>query len=118
MTRNLDAKPILRQLAEIRRSIPYLQPGPPPPAPPTVPCTPEDFEYAALSEGVESLLHEVEAAIDYAYAQATVQALEVYYAAEELSRQPEHTELIPHVARMRAAWEEEHGGPIPERRSE
>ena len=115
MTRTLDAEPILRQLAEIRRAIPYLQPGPPPPEPSTVPCTAEDFEYAAVTESVESLLHELEAAIEHAYALATAKALEIYYTAEELSRQPEHAELIPHVERMRAAWEEEHGRPIPER---
>ncbi|HVE70311.1 MAG TPA: hypothetical protein VNI54_03005 [Thermoanaerobaculia bacterium] len=115
MNRTFDAEPILRQLAEIRRVIPYLQPGPPPPPSRTVPCTPEDFEYAAVADGVESLLHELEAAIDHAYALATAKALEIYYTAEELSRQPEHAELIPHVARMREAWEEEHGRPIPER---
>lgn len=118
-TKKLDAEPLLRQLAEIRRAIPYLQPGPPPPvtdgrmANLDGMLTEEDFEYAALADGVESLARELEAAIDYAYELAKAKALEIYYAAEELARDPEHAELIPHVERMREAYESDYGVPIP-----
>ena len=37
------------------------------------------------------------------------QALEVYYQAEELSREPEHEHLIAHVEAMRRAHEKEYG---------
>lgn len=75
--------------------------------------TEEDFEYAALADGLESLTRELEAAIDYAHRLAKAKALEIYYAAEELARDPEHAELIPHVARMREAYERDYGVPIP-----
>ena len=116
-TTKLDAEPILRELAAIRRAIPYLQPGLQPPASEgrVEAQSAEDFEYAALEDGLESLTKELEAALDHAYALATAKALEIYYAAEELARQPEHAELIPHVERMREAYEKEHGRPIPPR---
>lgn len=85
ITKKLDAAPILRQLAEIRRAIPYLQPGLPPP-------------------GVDGRAPD---------RLAKAKALEIYYAAEELARDPEHAELIPHVARMREAYERDYGVPIP-----
>jgi hypothetical protein len=115
-TKKLDAEPILRQLAEIRRAIPYLQPGLPPPgvdgrAPDLGGMlTEEDFEYATLADGVESLARELGAAIDPAYALAKAKALEIYYATEELARDPE---LIPHLARMREAYERDYGVAIP-----
>ena len=118
-THKLNAEVILRQLAEIRRAIPYLQPGPPPAvidgrAPDLEGMsTEEDFEYAALADGLESLTRELEAAIDYAHELAKAKALEIYYTAEELARDPEHAELIPHVERMREAYERDYGVGIP-----
>ena len=41
--------------------------------------------------------------------------LEVYYAAEDLARDPAHAELIPHVEAMRRAHEAQYGRPIPPR---
>jgi hypothetical protein len=40
-------------------------------------------------------------------------ALDVYYTAEELARNPEHAELLPHVDAMRQAHEAQYGRPIP-----
>ncbi|HEY0141825.1 MAG TPA: hypothetical protein VGF48_13080 [Thermoanaerobaculia bacterium] len=119
--KKLDAEPILRQLAEMRKSIPYLQPKPPRPAidgrAPAIDgsshWTEEDFEYAALADGLESLAEDIRLSVDYARAQALEKALEVYYATEELSRDPEHADLIPHVEKMRAAYERDYGHPIP-----
>jgi RNA-splicing ligase RtcB len=43
------------------------------------------------------------------------QALEVYYRAEELARDPEHANLIEEVKAMRLAHEKEYGFPPPPR---
>lgn len=120
-SKRLDAAPILRQLADIRKAIPHLQPPPPrrtgdgraPDVDGLPSWTEEDFEYAAVADGLASLADDLSAAIEHGNAVATARALEIYYAAEELARDPQHAELIPHVERMRAAYESEHGGPIP-----
>lgn len=119
--KKLDAEPILRELAEIRKAIPWLQPNTPRPESdgrmPDIDgvqaWTEEDFEYAAVADGLESLAGDLSAALEHARTVATEKALEIYYAAEELARDPAHAELIPHVERMRAAYEKEHGRPIP-----
>lgn len=121
--KRLDAEAILRQLAAIRKAIPHLPPDAPRPAsdgraPDTggvQSWTEEDFEYAAVADGVASLAGDLSAALERARNVATEKALEIYYAAEELARDPEHAHLIPHVERMRAAYESEHGRPIPPR---
>jgi hypothetical protein len=43
------------------------------------------------------------------------EAMEIYYTAEELSRQPEHARLIEHVEAMRRAHIAEYGYPPPPR---
>jgi hypothetical protein len=77
------------------------------------PRTAEEFEYAAVAEGLESLADELSTAIDRQHAKATEAALRIYYAAEELARDPEHADLIPRVERMREAYESSYGRPIP-----
>jgi hypothetical protein len=121
MTKKLEAELILRELAAIRHAIPFLQPNPPKPDPEgRAPLddgmqswTEEDFEYAAVEEGLASLAAELRASVDHAYALATQKALEIYYAAEELARDPANAELIPHVERMRESYERDYGTPIP-----
>ena len=123
--KRLDAESILRQLAEIRRAIPRVAPAPPQPATDgrardvegISSWSEENFDYAAVADGLSSLAGELSAAIDHAAAAATEKALEIYYAAEELARDPAHAELIPHVERMRAAYERDFGGPVPARRT-
>jgi len=119
-TKKLDAEPILRRLAEIRKSIPFLDQNPPRPSddgrlrPEAIqPRTAEEFEYAALAEGLESLADDLSTAIERQSAKATEAALRIYYAAEELARDPEHADLIPQVERMREAYESSYGRPIP-----
>lgn len=119
-TRKLDAELILRRLAEIRKSIPRLENGARrrtgdgrPPAGSIQPRTAEEFEYAAVAEALENLADDVSAAVDRANAEAMETALRVYYTAEELSRDPEHAHLIPHVEKMREAYMNTYGRPIP-----
>ncbi|HYR28311.1 MAG TPA: hypothetical protein VEU30_07570 [Thermoanaerobaculia bacterium] len=122
-TRKLNAEPILRKLAAMRRSIPFLGEAPPRiaidgrmTALDEFPLeTAEDFEYAAVAEGLQSLADDVSALVAQQRARLEEQALEIYDAAEELARDPEHADLIPHVERMRAAYENDRGRPIPPR---
>ena len=124
--KKLDAEGILRTLAEIRRSIPehYRPPAPASPKPKSdgraplldgrmAAWTEEDFEYAAVADGLESLADEIHASVEHARKLAVEKALEIYYAAEELSHDPAHAELIPHVQKMREAYERDFGKPIP-----
>jgi hypothetical protein len=120
MKKKLDAEAVLKKLAEMRKSIPYLEHAKPRSGDEgrmmlddLAPRTEEEFEYLAVAAGLESLAADVSSAIEYARAQATEKALEVYYAAEELARDPAHADLIPHVEEMRRAYERDYGKPIP-----
>ena len=112
---------ILEALANIRASLPFAKADvPPPPTPPergsmSVEDATLDFESESIAMAAESMAAELRAAIEEAQAKALSQALEVYYAAEELSRDPAHADLIPHVEAMRAAYERDYGTPIPPR---
>lgn len=123
--KKLDAEPILRKLAEMRKSIPYIDEAPPRPrsdARATLDGMPletaEDFEYAAVADALQSLADDLHAVIEQKRAQAEAQALEIYYTAEELSRDPEHAHLIPVVERLREAYRNDHGKDIPPRKKE
>jgi hypothetical protein len=119
----IDAEGILRTLAEMRKAIPFLKHDAPPPthdegvmgfnAGGLNPDELEEFNYLAVADGLESLADELSVAIEEKRAQALAQALEIYYAAEELAKDPAHADLIPHVEAMRAAYEKSYGKPIP-----
>ena len=111
---------------QIRASIPekYRVPVAPPPPPmqsfmalSPVPSEEELelFDLETVQEGVESVLAELTASLDYARNKAIEESLKIYYVAEELARDPEHANLIPHVLAMREAYERDFGEPIPPR---
>ena len=75
--------------------------------------TEEDFECAAVIDGIESLHDELEAAIERKKAEVVEKALNIYYDLEEASRDPENAHLIEQVEEMRAAYERDYGSPIP-----
>lgn len=117
--KKLDAALILSRLAEMRKSIPRLEETSRRPSTDGIleDCrTAEDFEYAAVADALQSMADDLHAAVDKARAEATAAALEIYYKAEELSRDPEHADLIPHVERMREAYERQFGKPVPEKK--
>lgn len=122
--KKLNAEQILRQLAELRKSLPHIDEAPPRPVDEgrttTINGFPletaEDFEYAAVAAGLQSFADDLSAVIDQRYARLEEQALEVYYKAEELARDPAHAELIPIVERLRQAYQNDHGRPIPPRK--
>jgi predicted ATPase len=110
----MDAEAILTKLTEIRRSIPNLKTKPRPENKSLVAASSlEDFEDLAVIEALESLADDVHASVEEARQRAYEQALEVYYAAEELARDPEHADLIPQVEAMREAHQSSYGRPVP-----
>ena len=56
----------------------------------------------SIAMAAETMANELRTAIDEANAKLIAQALEAYYVAEELARDPAHADLIPHVEAMRA----------------
>lgn len=117
MNKELPTEAILSIMTNLREAMPKTE-VPPPPAPRSGGAVDsiEDFEYETVLEGLETTMTELGAVIEATRAKAIAQALEVYYAAEDLARDPAHAEVIPHVQAMRRAYEEEFGTPIPPRR--
>ena len=119
-TKKLDAAEALRRLAEIRKGIPFLEEsasrrtgdgradgG----------TTAEEFEMLALAEGLENLADDLSAAIRKKRAEALESALQIYYTAEELARDPANAHIVPLVEKMREAYERDFGRPIPPKRT-
>lgn len=77
-----------------------------------------EFELLAAADALETMARQIELVIAQRMEQAYAQALHVYYVTEELSRDPAHAELLPHVEAMRAAHEQQYGYPIPPRREQ
>ena len=116
----LDAERILAMLADMRKKLPLLDEGPRPPEDARtrlsagMPAeTEEDFEWAAVMDGVESLVRDISAVAAQKRAEALEKALRLYYAMEEASQDPANAHLIEHVEQMRAAYERDFGKPIP-----
>jgi hypothetical protein len=119
--KKIDVEGILNTLASIRKQIPHLPAAPPreTTADAALPSDSEEamelFEMETLAGALESFAGEVSAAIDDAQQKAMVEALKIYYAAEELARDPEHTHLIPYVEQMRAIYRRDFGRDIPKK---
>lgn len=119
----MDTESVLRTLADLRKRLPFAGESAPRPAEDGrtraldgIPLlTVEDFEYAAIHDAIESLIADVSAVAARKHAEVLETALNVYYTAEELSRDPEHADLIEQVEKMRAAYEKDFGREIPEK---
>lgn len=116
----LDAERILAMLADMRKKLPLLDEGPrqsedartrPTNGMPLE--TEEDFEWAAVHDGVESLARDVSIVAAQKRAAAVEMALQVYYAMEEAARDPANAHLLEEVEKMQAAYERDFGRPIP-----
>jgi hypothetical protein len=68
-----------------------------------------------LANALESFASELSDSIETAEQQAMAGALEIYYAAEKLAKEPEHAHLVPYVEQMRAIYRRDFGTDIPER---
>jgi uncharacterized membrane protein YccC len=73
----------------------------------------EDFELETVAEALETMVEETGAVIEALEESLFEQALDIYYAAEELARDPEHAHLVEQVEKMRRSYEAEEGRPIP-----
>jgi len=74
----------------------------------------EEFDEKVVLDSLEQVTAEVSSAVNVAEGRLLAHALKIYYAAEELSRDPAHSHLIPIVEGLRRTFEEEYGYPIPE----
>lgn len=78
----------------------------------------EDFDLLATADALEGLAAKVRAVVEVKQAEAYQQALDLYYAAEELSKDPAHAHLTEHVERLRAAHLRQYGKPIPPKKGQ
>jgi hypothetical protein len=115
----VDAQKILAELADMRSRIPYLKDKPPRKPDPSAmdgrydALSLEEFEFMAVADGLRAFAEDLNESIAEQQAKVMVTAMTVYYTAVELSKQPEHADLIPHVEKMRNAFEKEYGEPPP-----
>jgi hypothetical protein len=118
MPQSFNADALLRRLAEIRRGMP-LPAGARADTATSLAGDVEsldDFDRAAVAEALDSMASELRAVVDDAMQSAYAQAIEAYYTAEELSRDPGHAHLTAHVEAMREAHLKSYRRPIPPRR--
>lgn len=117
----VKAEEILAKLAEMRSQIPHLRDKPPrKPDPRDLDgrydaFSMEEFELMAIADGLQAFAEDLHETLEEQHAKIMVKAMEVYYTAVELSKDPEHADLIPHVENMRAAYVKQHGHPPPPR---
>lgn len=117
MQPRFNVEQILATLAKIRAEMPLDKFPRAKPRQPTEsdigPQSMEDFELLTVAEALESLADDARAIANGANKALLENALDVYYAAEELSHDPEHAELIAQVENMRRAYESHYGHAIP-----
>jgi hypothetical protein len=116
----IDAEGILDTLSQIRKSVPkqYLPDKPAPAGEGRAgaalqPQSMREFDYLAVADGLESLASDLSEASRLAQEKVMADAMRVYYTAEEMAKDPQHADLIPHVEKMRQAYLESYGTPIP-----
>ena len=87
-----------------------------PPAPPAhSTMNSEDALLEFAADAVGELAAEMRTIIDQRMEKVYQDALEVYYATEELARDPANAHLIPHLEAMRRGHERDYGRAIPPR---
>jgi hypothetical protein len=75
----------------------------------------EEATAAFTRDALGTLVDDIQSVVDARTQALYRQALDVYYAAEELARDPGHAHLAEHVEAMRLAHEREYGHPPPPR---
>jgi hypothetical protein len=78
----------------------------------------EDFDLLATADALESLAAKVRAVVEIKEAALYQKALDVYYATEELARDPANAHLKEQVEKMRDAHERQYGKPIPPKKGQ
>lgn len=77
----------------------------------------DDFELLAAADSLRILAEQIETTLARRQQELYEKCVEAYYVAEEMSRDPEHAHLIPHVEGIRRAHLKDYGKPIPPRKS-
>ena len=118
--KKMTAAEILDELAKLRERLPEEMRRPRPNKETsermTFPASSDamaDFEQQAIIDALQSLADDVHAGIEEKRAKMMEKALEIYYVAEELAKQPENAHLVKHVEEMQRAYQAEFGRPIP-----
>ena len=75
----------------------------------------EDAMVAFTIDALQTLADDMQSVLDRRREALYRQALEIYYATEELARHPEHAHLAAQLEAMRQAHEREYGCPPPAR---
>lgn len=73
----------------------------------------DDFDMLAAADSLRILGDQIHATIDRRAQEVYQKCLQAYYVAEELARDPEHAELVPHLENMRRSHLAQYGKPIP-----
>ena len=73
----------------------------------------EEFEYLTVIEGLESVVQDIDEALEQKHAKLVEDCLRMYYKMEELSLSGEHPEMIPQVKDLRETYERTYGEPVP-----
>jgi hypothetical protein len=116
-----DVEVFLSQLAALRKRMTHLGEGAPRRSEDarsrfrdgTPVETEEDFEWAAVIDSLNALGNDLSAYNERKKAAMAATVLQIYYFAEEASRDPANAFLIGHLERLRAAYERDYGKPIP-----
>jgi hypothetical protein len=74
-----------------------------------------DFAALAAADALSALAAKIKAVLARRHEELYQKCLTAYYVAEDLARDPQHADLIPHVESMRAAHERDYGYSIPPR---
>src|SRR4029079_9917531 len=118
MSKKIDAEKILQTLSVIRESIPQhmrrhnrvrkkSSDGA------FEAASLEDFELLTVADALAELSAQISDSVAFAREQALAEALKIYYAAEELAKDPAHADLIPHLEEMRQDYQRDFGVAIP-----
>ena len=114
MKKRFDAERVLGELARIRAAIPLRGSAPRREKSQRMDArSGEEFELEAVADALEALADDVRLMVEKANEEAMEKALDVYYAAEELARDPANVDVAAHVEKMRAAYQSHYGRPIP-----
>lgn len=115
----LDAEALLARLAELRGRLPYADAGGGVVADAEhLGGNVQEFEAQAVVDGVAVLAGDVDRALQHAHDDSVRDALEVFYALEELARETGREDLNERVAAMRDAYRRSYGCEIPQRGEE
>lgn len=73
----------------------------------------DDFDVLAAADSLQILGAQILAMVERREQELYQKCLQAFYVAEEMARDPEHADLVPHVESLRRAHLAQYGKPIP-----